>query len=283
VKTAICVISAHLLLAIAISFGFSARTQKADATASNYLGFDRNTYPGDEALPLLKKTFSFASFWLSAPPGQKINSWTGKRTVLQQQGFGFLVLFNASASREIKNAQGAREKAIQDAQRAATLARQEGFPAGTAIFMDLEEGGRLSEAYQTYVQTWFESLAATGFRPGVYCSGISLDEGNDVHITTAQDIQAHAGTKKIVFWVFNDVCPPSPGCTFPKTPASPSASGTDFAAVWQYAQSPMNKERTTHCRATYAPDGNCYAPADQQHKWFLDANVASTPDPSAAK
>jgi Domain of unknown function (DUF1906) len=283
VKPAIYVLSTTLLLLVAISFGISAGPQKSGTTANSYFGFDMNTYPGDDALPLLKQTFSFASYWLSAPPGEKINSWTGKRKTLQQQGFGFIVLFNARASREMKSMQIARAKADQDAQRSATLAKQEGFPTGTVIFLDVEEGGRLSEAYQSYVQTWFETVAATGFRPGVYCSGIPIDEGNGVHTTTVQDIQAHASAKKIVFWVFNDVCPPSPGCTFPKISPSPSASGADFAAVWQYAQTPMRKERTAQCRATYAPDGNCYAPGDQQHKWFLDANVASTPDPSSAK
>jgi len=284
VKPAICIWSVTVfLLLVVISFRISAGTQKSESTTSAYLGFDLNEYPGDEALPFLKKTFSFASYWLSAPPGEKTNSWTGKRKALQQQGFGFIVLFNARVSRDVRSTQVARAKGRLDAQRAATLAKQEGFPAGTAIFLDLEEGGRLSEAYQTYVQTWFESIVSTGFRPGVYCSGIPLDEGNGGHITTAQDIQSHAGSTKIAYWVFNDTCPPSPGCAFPKTPPSPSASGTDFAAVWQYAQTPMRKERTAHCRATYAPDGNCYAPTDQQHKWFLDANVASTPDPSAAK
>jgi Domain of unknown function (DUF1906) len=283
VKLAIYVLSATLLLLAAISFGISASTQKSDAAVNNYLGFDMNIYPGDDALPALKQTFSFASYWLSAPPGEKINSWSGKRKTLHQQGFGFIVLFNARSSREIKNPQTASENGRQDAQRAATLAKQEGFPAGTVIFLDVEEGGRLPETYQSYLQTWFENLAATGFRPGVYCSGVPLGEGNGVRITTAQDIQAHANAKKIAFWVFNDTCPPSPGCTFPKTPPSPSASGSDFAAVWQYAQTPMRKERTAHCRATYAPDGNCYAPSDQAHKWFLDANVAFTPDPSSAK
>jgi hypothetical protein len=283
VKPAIYALSATLLLLAAISFGTSASTQKSGAAANGYLGFDMNIYPGDDALPLLKQTFSFASYWLGAPPGEKLNSWTGKRKTLQQQGFGFIVLFNARSSREIKNLQTARENGRQDAQRAATLAKEEGFPAGTIIFLDVEEGGRLSEAYQSYVQAWFEGLTSNGFGPGVYCSGVPIGEGNGVRIMTAQDIQAHAGTKKIAFWVFNDTCPPSPGCTFPKAPPNPSASGADFAAVWQYAQTPMRKERTAHCRATYAPDGNCYAPSDQAHKWFLDANVASTPDPSSAK
>jgi Domain of unknown function (DUF1906) len=283
VKPAIYVLSASLLLLAAVSFCLSARTQKSSPAAVAYLGFDLNEYPGDEALPLLKKTFSFASYWLSAPPGEKANSWLGKRKVLEHQGFGLVVLFNARASREVRSTQVAHAKGTLDAQRAATLAKQEGFAAGTIIFLDVEEGGRLSEAYQTYVQTWFESIALTGFRPGVYCSGIPVDEGHGVHITTAQDIQSHAGSNKIFFWVFNDACPPSPGCGFPKNPPNPAISGTDFAVVWQYAQTPMRKQFAAHCPAKYAPDGNCYAPGDQAHKWFLDANVASTPDPSSAK
>jgi hypothetical protein len=280
-KTVLSLVFAALLAAISI--GLYGRTQKSEPTANSHLGFDLNAYPGDEALPLLRKTFSFAGYWLSAPPGEKNSSWTGKRKAIQQQGFGFLVLFNARASREVKNTETARAKGKLDAQSAATLAKQEGFPAGTVIFLDVEEGGRLSESYQTYVQSWFESLATNGFHSGVYCSGMPVNEGHGVHITTAQDIQAHAGSKKIVFWVYNDACPPSPGCGFPKNPSSPAVSGTDFATIWQYAQTPMRKQFASHCPASYAPDGNCYAPGDQQHKWFLDANVASTPDPSAAK
>jgi hypothetical protein len=282
VKHTIQIISLALFLIVVI-FCISAATQNTVSTAVSYLGFDLNAYPGDDALPLLKKTFSFASYWLSAPPGEKNNSWTGKRKLLEQQGFGFLVLFNARESREVKNMQAAQAKGVLDAQHAAKLAVQERFPAGTIIFLDVEEGGRLPASYQTYLQTWFETLAASGFRPGVYCSGIAVDEGHGVRITTAQDIRSHAGSNRIVFWVYNDTCPPSPGCAFPTVPPSPSLSGTDFANIWQYAQSPMRKEFAAHCPANYAPDRNCYAPGDPSHRWYLDANVATTPDPSSAK
>src|ERR1700761_7559698 len=59
-----------------------------------YLGFDRNDYPGDGVLPVLRQTFSFAGYWLNAPPGETSNTWRGKRQILQSNGFGFLVLFN---------------------------------------------------------------------------------------------------------------------------------------------------------------------------------------------
>ena len=36
-----------------------------------YAGFDRNNYPGDAALPALRKSFHYTSYWLSNPPGEK--------------------------------------------------------------------------------------------------------------------------------------------------------------------------------------------------------------------
>ena len=246
-----------------------------------YLGFDRNEYPGDDALPALRKTFSFTSYWLSSPPDEERSSWFGKRALLKSYGFGFVLLFNGRHSRELKSAFWARELGFMDADYAANLARGEGFPEGTVIFLDIEEGGRLPNNYHEYVSAWGETLQIAGFRAGVYCSAMPVDEGGGAKITTAQDIQSHFGSRPMVFWVYNDACPPAPGCAFPSHPPSPAQSGFSPAAVWQYAQSPRRKEFTAKCPANYAPDGNCYAPGDTQHRWFLDANVATTPDPSS--
>ncbi len=49
---------------------------------NSYLGFDRNQYPGDENLASLHRTFSFTGYWLNNPPGEKSNSWTGKRKLI---------------------------------------------------------------------------------------------------------------------------------------------------------------------------------------------------------
>src|SRR5271165_6754924 len=63
----------------------AAASQRNDsaAVADNYLGFDRNIYPGDAALPVLRKDFSFAGFWISPPPGETSNTWIGKRALLR--------------------------------------------------------------------------------------------------------------------------------------------------------------------------------------------------------
>ena len=252
------------------------------AGVHNFLGFDRNEYPGDAALPVLRKSYFFASYWLSPPPGEKSNSWIGKRGLMQAQGFGFLLLYEGRTSGQLPYKNDSIEAGLADAHAAAAAARREGFPEGSVIFLDVEEGGRFFDGYHAYLRSWAESLAKEKFRPGIYCSGIVVDEGEGSTIISADDIRAHIGVADVVYWVYNDACPPSPGCGVPQNPPAPSGSGVVFASLWQYVRSPREKKVARHCRG-YAGDGNCYAPGDTARKWFLDENVATTSDPSGGR
>jgi hypothetical protein len=252
------------------------------ADVRNFLGFDRNEYPGEAALPLLRRSYSFAGYWLSPPPGEKSNSWTGKRSVMQSQGFGFLLLYQGRTSGQLPYKKDSIEAGLADARAAAAAARQDGFPEDSVIFLDVEEGGRFFNGYHAYLRSWAESLTKEKFRPGIYCSGIVVDEGEGSTIISADDIRAHIGVADVVYWVYNDACPPSPGCSIPQNPPPPSSSGVTYASVWQYVRSPQEKKVAWHCRG-YASDGNCYVPGDTGHKWFLDENVATTADPSAPR
>jgi hypothetical protein len=254
----------------------------APVSPSGYLGFDLNIFPGDAALPTLKKTFSFSGYWLSPPPGEKTNTWTGKRDLLLAQGFGFLLLYRGRESSELKTETDAAQMGTLDARNAASAAKSEGFAPQSVVFLDIEEGGRLPPTYHSYLRAWSAELTRAGYRSGAYCSGIPVSEGPGMSITTADDIRAHAPSKDFVFFIYNDACPPSPGCVFPENPPLPAGSGISFASIWQYAQSPRRKEFTAHCPPGYHTDGNCFAPADTAHKWFLDVSVSSTRDPSRA-
>src|SRR5580700_7775250 len=75
------------------------------AAQSSYLGFDRNTYPGDANLKVLHQTFSYTGYWLNNPPGEKANTWAGHRAAVESAGFGFLVLFNGRLYSEFKPAE----------------------------------------------------------------------------------------------------------------------------------------------------------------------------------
>src|SRR4029077_15704454 len=210
----------------------------ARAARSAYLCFDLNAYPGDAALPILRKTFSFAGYWLSAPPGAKQNTWIGKRERVLSEKFGFLILFNGPQSSELRSSAQATSRATADAAKAATAAKKEGFPAGAIIFLDVEEGGRLAPKYHAYITAWVDALARAGYRSGVYCSGMPVNEGPGVTITTADDIHKNLGKDDSASFIYNDACPPSPGCVVPHNPPPSSASGIPYAAVWQFAQSP---------------------------------------------
>lgn len=271
------------LAASAIALTFFARAQPPQPVSpprSAYLGFDRDIYPGDPAFATLRKNFAFTGYWLGPPPAGKNTTWLNKRNFLRRSGFGFLVLFSGRDGSEFKNAQDAAAKGANDARSAAVAAKREGFPAATIIFLDIEEGGRLSAAYHAYLRVWFDDLARGGYRAGVYCSGMPAKETGGITILTADNIRANAANRDFAFFVYNDACPPSPGCTFPAEAPAPSASGVSFAQAWQFAQSPRRKQFSAHCPPGHHQNGNCYSPADTSFSWELDVDAATSADPS---
>jgi hypothetical protein len=247
-----------------------------------FLGFDRNEYPGDDAMKLFRKNFSFTSYWLGNPPGEKSNSWSGKRELLHSQGWGFLPLFNGPTSGQLRDEPYTLKRVAADAQAAIAAARKEGFPQGTVIFLDIEEGGRLPGTYSTYLKRWAAALSEAGYRAGVYCSGIPVDEGEGLTLITADFIRDEIKPTQLIYWVFNDSCPPSPGCVTLQELPAPAKSGVAYAQIWQFVRSPRDKETARHCRG-YAKNGNCYAAFDAAHKFHLDLNVAASADPSAPR
>ncbi|HEY1676766.1 MAG TPA: glycoside hydrolase domain-containing protein [Candidatus Sulfotelmatobacter sp.] len=258
---------------------------------SAFLGFDRNEYPGDSNLKLLKQTFSYAGYWLNNPPGASKNTWAGHRPAVESAGFGFLVLFNGRLYAQLKTEARAQILGRSDAAAAVASARREGFPEKTIIFLDQEQGGRMLPEQKAYIYAWVDGVTAAGFRAGVYCSGQPAPD--DDNVVTAVDIQEHSGEvapeenvhrslrarRDITYWVVNDACPPSPGCSF--RPPSPARSGVSFAEVWQFAQSPQREDVAAHC--TNYSRGNCYAPGVAARGLYVDLNAANSADPSHAR
>jgi hypothetical protein len=255
---------------------------RQSAPAQSYLGFDRNDYPGEAALRALKQDFAFLGYWLTAPPGERSSSWLGKRESIESLGFGFLLIANGRLAKQLGDPAHASRLGAGDALRVAAIARREGFPGAAVIFVDQEQGGKMLPAQLAYLLAWFDGIAAAGFHAGVYCSAIPALEPNGSSILTAEDIRAHAGQRQIVFWVYNDFCPPAPGCVF-TSQASLASSGVAFAQVWQFAESPREKDRTPRCAATYDPDDNCYPPRLKAAGVYVDLDLASSLDPSHAR
>ncbi len=277
-----------LLLAAYVSCWSSAQSNTralspAMPVSSGYLGFDRNLYPGDQALPAIAKRFAFIGYWLNNPPGEVSNTWTGKRNLVKSNNLGFLVLWNGRLDKEIlnniKRGTSAAAFGAADARDAVQAAKREGFPAGATLFLDQEEGGRLLGEQADYLFAWTEGVSAGGFHPGAYVSGQPVPDGPGKSITTAQNIKDVVSVKHlhpVALFVAQDSCPPSNGCTV--TPPSLKASGTQGAIVWQFSQSPRRPAITQACMKTYGKDGNCYVP--DLPGLLLDLDVAAERDPS---
>lgn len=277
-----------LIFVLALFLSAAGANQNADSAPplakQTYLGFDRNEYPGDDNLGALRQTFSFVGYWLNVPPGGTRNTWVGKREVIRRAGFGFLILFNGRLYAELKKSGNAAELGKSDGAAAVASAKQEGFPARAVVFLDVEEGGRMLPEQKSYIYAWVDAITAEGYRAGVYCSGIAASEGHGVSVITADDIRQNAGARELVFWVTNDGCPPSPGCAVRKPAPVPSASGIDYADVWQFAQSPKRKAVARGCPANYSRDRNCYPPGTAKTKGlFVDLDASLSEDPSSGR
>jgi hypothetical protein len=270
-----------LLCAAAFGIFFSSPQQVQAQRQRAYLGVDRNDYPGDANMQLLRKTFVFTGYWLNSPPGAARNTWRGKRASLRAMGFGFLLLFNGREYKELKASGDAASVGSRDAAAAVKAASTDGFPKPAIIFLDQEQGGRMLPEQRAYIHAWVDGVTKAGYGAGVYCSGIAVRESNKVSIVTANDIRDNDGSREIHFFISNDHCGPAPGCVFPGTPPAPDKGGVLFAEAWQYAQSPRRPEMTAACRATYASDNNCYppgvAPSSGLH---IDVDSADSADPS---
>src|SRR5271168_1888822 len=197
---------AAILVLFSCRAGTSQPTSQNQQKTQAYLGFDLNIFPGKDALPVLRKTFAFSGYWLSPPPGEKTNTWTGQREAMRAQGFGFLLLYRGPASSELKSDAAAAQKGTLQARDAASLAKSEGFPAQAIIFLDIEEGGRLPATYHAYLRAWASALTESGYGSGAYCSGIPIKEEPGGTITTADDIRAHVPSADFAYFIFNDVC-----------------------------------------------------------------------------
>lgn len=262
---------------------------------SVYLGFDKNDYPGDSALGALRESFRYTSYWLNNPPGLDHNPWAGKRLLIKQHGFGFLVLFNGRLHRELEG-KDAAALGRNDGNAAVDSAMREGFARDVRIYLDVEEGGRLLPDQAAYVFAWVDAVRQRGARAGVYCSGIDVPEGAG-HINTAENIEQLESARpksgrdtesasELKLWVANDQCPPAPGCAMTSLPPSAGVRLNDRSqiAVWQYAQSPRRAQFSSSCPTNAAPDGNCYAPRlPHNSESFIDLDVADSPDPSEQK
>jgi hypothetical protein len=190
-----------------------------------HLGFDRSAYPGDDIMQSLwdNTPMAFAGFYLAPAPNHGDTAWMGKGDFLRQMGWGFLPVYvgRQAGSPNLTTAQG-----TSDGDDATTLAQTAGFASDAVVYLDIEVGGTLTQAFLDYISAWTAEVAANGARPGVYCS----------FSQTAAQITGQVGD--IPVWVFHPTdAGPSVIDLGSETAPDPLNSGFGAAIAWQYRMS----------------------------------------------
>lgn len=188
----------------------------------SYAGFDTSQFPGLPMMAALKRDFSFCGFYLPAPSHSN-SSWTGNRQALVDQGWGVVPIYvgqqiTGPGSHAVTAAQG-----TIDGQSCAARMDAEGFPKGSTVYLDLENGAPYQPPQTEYVLAWANALGAGGFNPGIYCShGMADDVATSVRFAR--------------IWAFKVPTVDRTEATAPFPSDDPSGSGYPQATLWQARQ-----------------------------------------------
>lgn len=240
--------AAALLLTMA-ALGGCAAAPPADAPvpdepgiegARGVPGFDTREYPGDAAMRTWYESspYRWVGYYLEAPCHTGL-SWRGTRSKLEEMGWGVAVLFVGEQDwSEILPEEEVRmdpdlprcarpnlnaERGRTDAVAAADATAGEGFPRGTAVYLDVERVERVSSDLRDYVRGWAQGLLEDGrYVPALYAHSRNADELHGIY-REEFDRAGHAAEPRL--WVVR-----TSGFNLRR---GPTESGFPNAHIWQ--------------------------------------------------
>jgi len=215
-----------------------------------FAGFDAYQYPGDETMDWLKANTNlvWCGYYLAPSPSQtKDTSWMGKQAYLAGAGWGIAPVYVGQQVISPGSLNPSTDTGQTDGAQAAGYMSSEGFPTGSYVYLDLENGPPLTDAQKDYVVAWSAAVSAGGYKPGVYCS----------HLLAAEVSELLQGLR---IWTFKVSSTPPP-MSNPYPELDPVGSGFSTAHVWQHVQ-------------------NCSIPAASS-TMHVDMNSAMAADPGA--
>jgi hypothetical protein len=205
-------------------------------------GFDTRDYPGDATMRrwFAASPYRWVGYYLPAPCYTG-TTWTGRRQVLAEQGWGFAVLYvgeqdwramQAAPGDTIPVAQpGARcatanltaANGAAHAAAAAAAAAADGFPAGTVVFLNVERMERVEPELAAYVRSWFAALLDGGrYVPGLYAHDLNAAQ---LYAILAEEFARRGRAERPRLWVARQA-----GFDIARSPVE---SGHGVATAWQ--------------------------------------------------
>jgi hypothetical protein len=211
-----------------------------------HLGFDTHTYPGDKTMRAWKEApgapYRWVGYYLPSPC-HKDASWTGKRQLLTDMGWGLAAIYvgqqtwgrtpkplsakQAAALVKSKATCNAglisADRGTADGSDAIAQTLKEGFAPKSVVFLDIERMEKMPPVMRDYYRAWARRVLQDGhFLPGVY---VHAWNAQVVHDDLKAEFTAAGVTDEPRIWIAS-------GRGFDES-KSPQQVGFTFAGVWQ--------------------------------------------------
>lgn len=187
-----------------------------------FKGIDLSGFPGLDAMKALKAQFDFCAYYL-AGPSHHDKGWLGKREDLVEQGWGLVPIFVGQQVIGPGQHVVSGEQGAIDGTRCAEEMAAEGFPEGSKVFLDLENGQPIGAAERAYVIACLAAIGEGGYVGGCYCSH-----------TLAQIVRLD--NPHAPLWCFRVPTVARTHAVPPFPAPNPAMSGFSAAMLWQYRQ-----------------------------------------------
>ena len=121
---------------------------------SVHAGFDTDQFPGLPVMAALKAqtNLEWCGFYLGPTPSHRVAGWMPHRAALVAQGWGLAPVYLGQETTGPGSHNVTTMQAALDGINACDLMHQAGFPNGSCVYLDLENGPPLTSALAAYVR-----------------------------------------------------------------------------------------------------------------------------------
>jgi len=137
-----------------------------------FAGFDRSDYPGDDVVQWLKSNTNlvWCGYCLGPVPSHGGTTWMNRRGALVGAGWGIAPIYVGQQITGHGSLNPSATNGAKDGGQAAKLMTSEGFPPGSYVYLDIENGPPMTPPLMDYVGNWCDTVRENGYQPGIYCS-----------------------------------------------------------------------------------------------------------------
>jgi hypothetical protein len=167
-----------------------------------------------------KTNLDWVGYYLAPAPDRVNASWMGQLSALK--GWQVAPIY-IGTQQTFTSPPPSAAVGVTDGQQA--ISELIGFPTGTTVYLDIEQGGLQSQPELSYIASWCSKVAAANYNPAIYCPRSAYASISSALVS--------AGEPDVSYWIANQIYDPDTNVS-PFPDPNPSGSGVTTASAWQY-------------------------------------------------